>query len=218
MGVIVELSIPSNEFQLGQILTLEGDTRITLNTMVPIGGKTVPLFLIHGSARDNFEATVRDSSAVSDIHVVTSHDDEVLYALDWESADNAFLSLINKLGGHVLEATGGSDQWSFELRFGTHDALSTFQENCFEANIRIDIKRIYNPTKPDAGPWYGLTTPQRETLMMGVERGYYSLPRRISTQELAAEIDVSDQATTERLRRAVETLVNNTLLLTPDDD
>jgi predicted DNA binding protein len=218
MGVIVELSIPADAFQLGQILTTEGETTITLNTMVPLGGKTVPFFRVHGSARDSFEASVRENSAVLDVHVVTEHDNEVLYALDWESRDEAFLSMVKRLDGHVLEATGSSDQWIFELRFSTHDSLSTFQESCFEADIPLDVKRIYNPTKPDAGPWYGLTTPQRETLMMAVERGYYSLPRRISTQELAEEFDVSDQATTERLRRAVETLVTNTLLLTADDD
>ncbi|PSP49806.1 helix-turn-helix domain-containing protein, partial [Halobacteriales archaeon QH_7_69_31] len=32
------------------------------------------------------------------------------------------------------------------------------------------------------------------------------------------EFDVSDQAVTERLRRAIETLVTNTLLLTAEDE
>jgi len=114
----------------------------------------------------------------------------------------------------VLEATGGAPRWSFQLRFPTHEALSTFQEDCFEDDIPLDVSGIYNPTIPDAGPWYSLTTPQRETLMAAVEMCYYSVPRRSSTQDLAEEFDVSDQAITERLRRAIETLVTNTLLLT----
>ncbi|MFC7057333.1 helix-turn-helix domain-containing protein [Halovenus salina] len=52
----------------------------------------------------------------------------------------------------------------------------------------------------------------------GRREGYYSLPRQASTQELAETFDVSDQAITERLRRAIEMLVTNTLLLTADDD
>jgi len=95
--------------------------------------------------------------------------------------------------------------------------LSTFQEDCYEAGIPLDIARIYNPTKPDAGPWYGLTARQRETVRAAVEGGYDSLPRRISTREPAEEFDVSDQAITERLRRAIETLVMNTLPLTPEE-
>jgi predicted DNA binding protein len=110
------------------------------------------------------------------------------------------------------------DVWLFQIRFPSHDRLAEFQTLCFEADIPLDIKRTYNPTRPDAGPWYGLTTPQRETLIYAVENGYYSLPRQSSTREIAEHFDVSDQAITERLRRAIETLVTNTLLLTVDDE
>jgi len=94
----------------------------------------------------------------------------------------------------------------------SNEALSEFREYCTEADLPIDAKRIYNPTTPDAGPWYGVTTAQREVLVRAVEAGYYSIPRGISTEELAEEFDVSDQAVTERLRRGIEGLVTNTLL------
>ena len=217
MSVIVEMSIPATAFRLGQILSIGGDATITLDTMVPLGDRSVPFFRHYGDGQGSFETAVRDHPDVSSVHMVTSHDDETLYALDWDSTNDAFLGMVDGLAGHVLEATGGADRWSFQLRFPTHNALSTFQEGCFESDIPVDIERIYNPTKPDAGPWYGLTTPQRETLTEAVEKGYYSLPRRISTKELADSFEVSDQAVTERLRRGIETLVTNTLLLTADE-
>ncbi len=217
MSVIVELSLTAAEFQLGRILSTEGDTTVTLETMVPLGDRSIPFFRVHGAPRSSFQAQVRDHSAVSEIHVVNTHDGETLYAVDWEMNEDTFLAGVMSLGGHVLEATGGADAWVFQLRFPSHSALSEFQEYCFDADVPLDIERIYNPTRPDAGPWYGLTTPQRETLTYAVEHGYYSLPRRASTQEIAREFDVSDQAITERLRRAIDTLVTNTLLLTADD-
>ncbi len=218
MGVIVELSLSAEIFQLGDILSIEGETTISLETMVPLGSRSVPFFRVHGSARSSFEAAVRDHPAVSNLHAVNTRDGETLYALDWQSGDDTFLATVERLDGHVLEATGGAEQWHFQLRFPTHSALSTFEADCFEADTPVNVERIYNPTKPDAGPWYGLTTLQRETLSLAVENGYYSLPRRVSTRELADEFDVSDQAITERLRRAIETLVTNTLLLTADDE
>ena len=218
MSVIVELSLPSTVFHLGDILSTEGETTVTLETMVPLGDRSVPLFRVHGSARSSFEAAVRNHSAVSDIHAVSTHGDEALYALSWRSTDDTFLGMVKRLDGHVLEATGGAERWQFQLRFPSHGALSSFQESCLEADLPLEIERIYNPTKPDAGPWFGLTTPQRETLSAAVENGYYSLSRRTSTEELAEEFDISDQAVTERLRRAIETLVTNTLLLTTEDD
>jgi predicted DNA binding protein len=140
-----------------------------------------------------------------------------LYALDWDIREDSFLASVVSLDGNVLEASGGSETWEFQLRFPSHSALSAFQEHCFEGEIPIDIRRIYNPTKPDAGPWYGLTTPQRETLTAAAEMGYYSIPRRTSTQNIAEEFDISDQAVTERLRRGIERLVSNTLLHQGED-
>jgi predicted DNA binding protein len=49
--------------------------------------------------------------------------------------------------------------------------------------------------------------PQRETLVRAVQGGYYSIPRRLSTQDLAGEFEVSDQAITEGLCRGIVTLV-----------
>ncbi len=60
--------------------------------------------------------------------------------------------------------------------------------------------------------WYGVTQAQRETLMRAVQGGYYSIPRRMSTQDLADDLGISDQAVTERLRRAIVALTENTLI------
>ena len=217
MPVIIELALPATEFQLGQILATEGEGKITLKTMVPLGGRSVPFFHATDHVREKFEARVRDHPTVSNLYVVSSHNAETLYELDWKMDTEGFFNSVLTVDGHILEATGGQDTWVFQIRFRTHDALSEFQKDCFESDIPVDIRRIYNPTKPDAGPWYGLTAPQRETLMYAVEMGYYELPRQISTQEVANEFDISDQAASERLRRAIDMLVANTLLLTASD-
>ena len=213
MSVIAEVTIPSAAFELGQILRVEGPTQVTLETMVPLGGRPTPFVRVRNDARESFERSVRDHSSVNDIRLVDTHDDESLYSLDWEPSDASLLRTILDLDAVLLDATGGADAWGLELRFPTHESLSSFQDYYIEEDIDVSIERIYNPTKPDAGPWYGLTPPQRETLADAVEAGYYSLPRQISTQELADSFDISDQAVTERLRRGISTLVRNTLLV-----
>ncbi len=218
MAVIVELSLPAEEFELGRILTMEDETVISLETMIPMGERPIPFFRVHNPARDSFESHVREHPAVQSLQVVNTHDDEALYALDWEVSENTFLAGIHIVDGHLLEATGSPETWGFEIRFPTHDAVATFQEYCNDTGIPLGIKRIFNPTKPDAGPWFGLTAPQRTMVVRAVERGYYSIPRKTSTQTLADEFEISDQAVTERLRRAIDTLVRNTLLLTPESD
>lgn len=51
-------------------------------------------------------------------------------------------------------------------------------------------------------------------LIRAIQAGYYSIPRQASTQALADEFGISDQAVTERLRHGITALVSNTLLLT----
>lgn len=217
MSVIIELSLPARQFQLGRILQMEGDTSITLETMVPIGERSVPLFRVH-DGRETFEERVREHPAVQDIQLINTHNEETLYALDWEIGSDTFFQGILECEGHVLEATGTASRWGFELRFPSHEALSTFQEYSTEADLMIDIERIYNPTKPDAGPWFGLTVSQREVLTRAVQAGYYSIPRQASTLDLAEEFEISDQAVTERLRRGIHTLVTNTVLVSEGAD
>jgi len=143
---------------------------------------------------------------------VTRHDAERLYSLEWNVGRDVFLQGIVDLRGQLLSATGTVKTWEFEIRFPTHETLSEFQEYCSNAHIPLEVGRIYNPVRPGTGMWYGVTQPQRETLMRAVQGGYYSIPRQMSTQDLADELGISDQAVTERLRRAIETLTTNTLI------
>lgn len=216
MSVIVELSLPSSAFELGRILDIESGSAVRLETMVPIGSRAVPLFRLRGDVREAFEEQVRTHPSVADIHEVSTSGDETLYALDWDTITDPFFEGVLSHEGYLLKATGTVQEWSFEIRFPSHDALDRFRTHCDAADIRPEVEQMFNPTNPDAGQ-YGLTPPQRETMCYAVENGYYDIPRGISTKDIADHFDVSDQAITERLRRAIDTLVTNTLLH-PDED
>mgnify|MGYP006280196771 FL=1 len=212
MSVIADLRIPSSQFALGRILSMRSETSIELETLVPIGEKAVPFFWVYDADKDRFLDSVRSHDAVESITEVDEHDGKILFGLDWHIADDVVFRSIHENAGHILEATGTTDTWEFECRFEKYEDLNDFKQSCRDARIDVDVHRIYNPTKPDAGPWYGLTIRQRETLFLAVEEGYYDIPRRITTVELADRLGVSDQAVTERLRRAIVTLVTNALL------
>ena len=219
MSVIIELSLPAAEFQLGTILDTEGAATITLETMVPLeGNRSVPFFRTYGDTRASFEASVRSHPAVSDLSVVSTHGEETLYALNWDYTDDSFLNLVGSADGHLLEATGDTDQWGFQLRLPSHDSLSWLQDACYDADIPIAVSKIYNPAPPEAGAWYGLTDRQRRTLREAVVRGYYSLPRQTSTKDLAETFDVSDQSVIERLLCGIRTLVTHTLLVASESE
>jgi len=217
MAVIAHLQIPAESFELGRILEVESSGLIELENMVPLGEKAVPFFSVSDEIRESFEQSVGNHPSVDNIVEVTRHDKERLYSLDWDVGRDVFFQGIVDLDGQLLSATGSAATWEFEIRFSTHGALSEFQEYCSNAHFELEVGRIYNPVRPEAGMWYGVTQLQRDTLMHAVRGGYYSIPRQMSTQDLADEFGISDQAVTERLRRAIVTLTENTLIVVQDE-
>lgn len=67
MAVIAELSVPAEDFTLGQILTLDPGERVVLETMVPLGETLMHFFWIHGG-RKKLADTIRSDPLVKDLH------------------------------------------------------------------------------------------------------------------------------------------------------
>jgi predicted DNA binding protein len=211
MSVIAEIGVAGTDFALGRTLETVSGMAIELESMVPMGGRPVPFFWVHDSNRETFETNLSDQETVQEISRIDELDGRTLYALEWTLERDELFRGIREQGAQVLGATGTVVDWEFELRFPSHEALSEFQRHCNQERIGVTVRRVYNPTRPGTGPWFGLTPVQRETLLIAVERGYYDIPRACSTIELGDELGISDQAVTERLRRAIVTLVSNTL-------
>ena len=215
MSVITETRIPTEDFELGQILSLEYASAIELETLVPSGDVTVPLFWVYEPVDNGFLDTVERYPTVNSVTEVDVFDDRTLFRLDWDASQDHLFQCILEHDGQILSATGSPEGWNFEIRFADREALSHCQDCCENAHISLKVTRIYNPTDPEAGPWYGLSEPQREALTLAVRRGYYDIPRGCTTAELADELGISDQAVTERLRRAIGEF-GRYALLTPE--
>lgn len=212
MSVIAHLRIPASSFELGRILPLQSGVSIELENLIPLGEKAVPFFFVENAVRDDFQERIESHPSVKSIQLVNEHENKSLYSFDWNVSRDVFFQGILGAEAYILSAKGVGDTWAFELRLPDHERLSEFQEYCQNAHIDLEVDRVYNPTQPEAGMWYGLTEPQRNTLVRAVQGGYYSIPRQMSTKDLAEEIGISDQAVTERLRRAIVTLVENSLM------
>jgi len=216
MSVIAELRIPATDFELGRILDLSDGVSVDLETLVPAGDRAVPFFWTHGVDAEAFATRLRASSGVDGVEVIEQFENQTLYGLDWDAEADAFLSAISARCGQILCATGSGDEWRFELRFPDHEELSAFRARCTDADVALSVERVYHPSHPDAGPRFGLTEHQHEALTLAVEMGYYDVPRRCNTVEVAAELGISDQALTERLRRGISTLATNTVFARTD--
>ena len=218
MSVIVELRVGAGEFELGRVLEPLGDSDVELETVVPLREQPVPLVLVRDHVGETVESRIARHPSVEAIREVERHERTVLYALDWDASRDRLVEAMSTVEGHLRSGRTDGSAWAFEVRFPSHDALSRFGERCEDARVDITLDRIYDPSGTGRGPWPGLTERQRETLVRAVDAGYYDIPRRISTATLAEEFGVSDQAITERLRRAIVALTEHTLLVSEIDE
>jgi predicted DNA binding protein len=211
MSVIVEFSLSAADFELGRILGVDPETVIKLETLVPLGETTIPLFWVHHTDNETFVESIQRHPAVRSTTAVDSFEDRTLFKLDWDASVDDLIRGIEDRDGYVLNAVGRAMNWEFEVRFRTHEALRAFSDDCNAAGIPLTIQRVYAPSGGREDPGEELTDAQLEALTLAIEKGYYSIPRGCSTKELGDELGISDQAVTERLRRAIVALSTSTI-------
>ncbi|MFC5971866.1 helix-turn-helix domain-containing protein [Halomarina salina] len=217
MTVRVRLSLRSEEFELGRILSVESPAIISLQTVVPIEASLVPFVEVQSRNQESYQEAVVAHPSVERFVAIEATTKETLYALDWESTRDGFLDILRRSDASVLTASGTGRRWQFELRLRSHDGLSALAHRCEEVDMRVELLDVASNPGLGSTAQFGLTALQRETLVQAVKEGYYSIPREVSTQALADQLDISDQAVTERLRRAIRTLATNAFML-PDED
>ena len=129
------------------------------------------------------------------------------------TTDDAPLSAMN----HGLLTASGmlvradlEDEWVIQARFPDRSALLTFREDLVAEGFDVEVQRM-REDEDEASTQFGVTDPQREVLLLALERGYYTVPRNASLSDLAGDLGISSQAASERLRRGTQTLVANTL-------
>lgn len=210
MTVTATLSIPSEGFELGEILSTD-DIRIELTQFVPIGDGLVPYFWASDGDLREFEAAVYDDPRVASLTALDETAGSTLYQIEWENGVDGFLSALADHEVMVESATGTADEWTFRLRAHDGDALSNFHNACREADIPLTVKQVqHDPASPDNDP-YELTAKQHETILLAFEAGYFEVPRGISLTELGDQLGVSRQAASRRLSRGLHALVTHTV-------
>lgn len=218
MVVIIRFRTPVINSELGRVLRVQDGASIELETLVPSGERSIPFFWIHAAPPEPVLDTLRAHDSVDSAEIVDRLDDATLVAIEWHPESDTVFQDIQSCDGQILRAICRDHHWEFNVRFRKHEDLSTFRRRCERDGVQIHVVRIYHGTDPDEDPRFGLTDAQWEALTLAVERGYYDIPRRCSTAELADELGISSQATTERLRRAVTNLSRHTVLASQSPD
>ena len=211
MATVMELTTPADEFPLGSVFENLPGVTVELERLIPHETLIIPYFWVRGAETEDIESAFDPHEGVTDIRLVDSIEDEYLMRAEWKQAYFGVLSALANANVAVLSGVGTKGEWRFEVRGEDQDALAEFREYCQKNEIPIDITAVH-AMLPIQGEGYELTETQREALVLAYERGYFDSPRETSLEEIADELDITQQSLSSRLQRGHRRLIRATLI------
>jgi predicted DNA binding protein len=211
MSVIAEFSIEANQFLLGKIIAEFPSVAVEIERVVPTGSRVMPYIWGYGAELDEFVTATQEHPNVKSITAIDRADDQALYKIEWQGPTEQLIAGIAETTATVLEAHS-DDMWTFKIRFEDNEGLAAFSEYCSSHEIEYQLDRV--STLADSGYFkqsYALTEAQYEALSLAVERGYFEIPREITYGELADQLDISEQAVSERVRRGTNKMLRTAM-------
>lgn len=211
MSVVTEFSVPAETFALAQTMTQIPEAEIRVERLATHSREWVmPVVTVTAPEIDAVEPTLEADPTVSSVTTLDETAHVGSFNVRWDEDVQQLVDLIVDQHGIVLDARARDEAWYLKLKFVSRDALEDFREYFLDRDYPFDLHRLYETERPNDRE-YDLTAEQREALVTALELGYFEVPRDANLEELAAELDISTNAASQRLRRATGNLSRNTL-------
>ena len=208
---IAEITVPSEDFELGHLVEDDPDTYVELERLVPLDEGVLPFLWIRDSSKEAIEELLLSQSEVRSIEALTEVDGRLLYRVEWTDNINGFVESLIETNGVILDGYGSSRHWDFRIRFPEQVSLGEFNRRCEAKGIDITLRSVYEPHRKNATVPQ-LTSSQRETLLAAHELGFFEIPRSVTMSDIADRFDISEQAVSQRIRRGTANLITDMLL------
>lgn len=134
-----------------------------------------------------------------------------------ETVDQKVYETAVELDGVYLNARNTDQGWYVKMNFPDKPAFRTFQSRASEYGMEIQPTVVRDCQFFLSEEAFGLTGKQQEVLAEAIKSGYFEVPRRASLSNVGNRIGISDQAASERLRRGMKTLAENSVMDYFDD-
>ncbi|WP_137284346.1 helix-turn-helix domain-containing protein [Halorussus salinisoli] len=214
MSLIAEFSLRSPDLVLTSALGAAPDMTVELEQQMATElDAPVLVFWAFGGGFEQLEAGLKRDESVRESTVIEELGERKLYRtrLDTENVC-AIYPLYQTIGASPMAATGSVDGWQRRVRFPDRDSVVEMRRLCADKGVDFRLHRLYTPGDSELEDEFGLSSEQRQALTTAERVGYFEVPRDVALEELGAELDISGQSASERLRRGISKLVSNTLL------
>lgn len=210
MATVAEFTLQADEFPLGTIFAELPDVTVELERVVPDPDGVIPYFWVRGTETDSIVEQFSEHPGIRDIRSVDEVGEEYLMRCTWISEYDSILDALIEPEIVLLRAIGTAEEWTFEVRGESQEAISEFQEYCQNHGVPVTLTELHALRSSDVT--HELTDGQREALVLAYDRGYFNSPRDTTLAEMADELEISQQALGARVRRGNRHLLEQALI------
>ncbi|WP_293027082.1 helix-turn-helix domain-containing protein [Natronococcus sp.] len=162
------------------------------------------------SALERFFEALADDRSIGEFERLSTVSDRCLFRVRLSPEGERGMTYVDafELGVTFLEIELRAEAVRYRAHFPSREALSAYRERCEERELTFSLRRLYR-SEDGAAERYDLTPRQTAVLRRALERGYFDVPRKVSTEELAEEFEISSQALSALLRRGQRTILRD---------
>jgi hypothetical protein len=135
----------------------------------------------------------------------------ILFTRSGSPTLSSVLKYIGIEGGYLFPPLGINDE---KVRFsflGSEKQIKDFMEKIDALGIHYRVVLLADANFSPTSPLSQLTEKQQEVLLAAYKWGYYDIPRKITSQELAKKLGLVNSTVVEHLRKAEQRLIKQTL-------
>lgn len=208
--IVAEIAVSHRDVVLGDAIRAAPSVVAEPNYRTNDDGDAVLVFTVAGDAIVEFDAALATDHTVRDPQLLARTDDACAYRVRYAPETLRFSPVLAGLGALLYDVRTDGRSWSFHVRLPSRDAFAAFRTYCSNHDVALRLVRLSEDER-HAGGDFGLTASQWHTLTTAHEMGYFEVPRGTTQEELARKLEISPSAVSQRIRRATNQLLAETL-------
>jgi predicted DNA binding protein len=214
----MRVTLPAAEFALADLFERVPDARVECDSAVANPADQALLAVQTDERERAIDTAVRSDPSVAAADCFGERADGWTYRVKWEGRPRRLIQRLIAADVTLLSMRGWNGEWKLRLLAPDREGISQAYEIMTDLGCGADCRSITTLDGEGGGsPRSELTDEQRESLVEAFEAGYYNIPRDVTAEDVADNLDISHQALSERLRRGYCQLVKTELVATEEN-
>lgn len=174
-------------------------------------GPETPLQVIAAVTGDGcgtFHSMVADDPSVEELKLLEDGEFRRLYwmrAVPGTLDQRAYEAAVDS-GGIYLQSRWAGNGWYTTMNYPDQESFQDYQRRIDEAGMEIEPTVVRVGRYLISGGAFDLTEKQEAVLLEAIEGRFFEIPRGSTLGDIADRLSISEQAASERLRRAMGSL------------